>query len=126
MRAFSALLAGFITTTLLALAFTAAMKRFTPDWAGANERPAFGYKFVSIGSSFLAGAAGGYVTAWTAVGNPLLYVLVLGIIVLAFAALNALAMRGERLVRLQIAQVALAPLGVVAGGLTWLRVSGYL
>lgn len=126
MRAFAALLAGFIATTLLALALTAALKRFTPDWTGATQRPAFSYKFVSLGSSFLAGAAGGYITAWTAIGNPLLYVLVLGIVVLAFAALNALAMRDEQPARLQIALVAVAPIGVVAGGLTWLRVSGYL
>ncbi len=126
MHAFAALLAGFIATTLLALALTAAFKRFTPDWAGETRRPAFGYKFVRLGSSFLAGAAGGYITAWTAIGNPLLYVLVLAIVVLAFAALNALAMQGEHSVRMQIAQVILAPIGVVAGGLTWLRVSGYL
>jgi hypothetical protein len=87
-------------------------------------QPAFA--FVSLGASFLAAAAGGYVTAWVAAANPLIHVLALAIVVLALAALSALQSRGKQPIWFQLAQVAISPIGVLAGGLTRLRVLGIL
>jgi uncharacterized membrane-anchored protein len=81
---------------------------------------------VNLGSSFLGAAAGGYVTAWSAVGNPLVYVLALSMIVLVLAALSALQSRGKQPIAYQLTLVAVSPLGVVAGGLVRLRVEGIL
>ena len=63
--------------------------------SGSRLGPHLGYVFVNLGYSFLAAAAGGYVTAWIAAANPLVHVLVLGIIVLALAALSALQSKGQ-------------------------------
>jgi hypothetical protein len=81
---------------------------------------------VNLGYSFLAAAAGGYVTAWAAKGNPLILVLGLGIIVLAIAALSVLQSRGKQPIWYQLSLVAITPLGVLAGGLIRLRVLGIL
>ena len=69
---------------------------------------------------------GGYITAAAATGNPLVHVLALGITVLALAAVSALQSRGKLPVWFQLAQVAISPLGVLAGGLIRLRVLGIL
>jgi hypothetical protein len=58
--------------------------------------------------------------------NPLVHVLALGIVVLALAALSALQSRGNQPIWYQLAQVAISPLGVLAGGLLRLRVLGIL
>jgi hypothetical protein len=81
---------------------------------------------VNLGTSFLAAAAGGYVTAWLAAANPLYPVLTLGIVVLALAALSALQAKGKRAIAYELALVALTPIGVLAGGLVRLRVLGIL
>jgi hypothetical protein len=91
-----------------------------------RARPQAGYLFVNLGSSFLAAAAGGYVTAWVAVANPLIQVLALGIVVLAISALSALQARGKQPIWCQLALVAISPIGVLAGGLVRLRVMGIL
>ena len=80
----------------------------------------------NLGASFLAGAAGGYLTAWVAAANPMVHVLALGLILLALAALSALQMHGQQPIWYQLAQVAVAPMGVLAGGLVRLRVLGIL
>ena len=126
MRAFAALVAGFATATLFAIAMTALLKRFAPDWASAKAAMRPGPVFVNLGFSLMSGAAGGYVTAWAAVGNPLPDVLVLGIVLLLLAGLNTLQSREERPLKYQVALIVLAPLGVVAGGLVRLRVTGLL
>jgi hypothetical protein len=53
-------------------------------------------------------------------------VLALGIVVLALAALSALQSRGKQPIWYQLALVAISPIGVLAGGLVWLRVLGIL
>lgn len=126
LRAFFALAAGFAVMTLIVVACTALLTRFAPDWVGPQTRPRAGYVFVNIGSSFLAAAAGGYVTAWIGEGNPLTDVLVLGIIVLVLSGLSALHGRGRQPIAYLVAMVALSPLGVLAGGLVRLRVVGVL
>jgi hypothetical protein len=140
LHAFLALLAGFATMALLVIALTALLTRMVPSWTGAEGRPQPGspatglrrrdgqpgYVFVNLGYSFLAAAAGGYVTAWVAAANPLVHVLALGMVVLALAALSALQSRGKQPIWYQLALVAISPLGVLAGGLVRLRVLGIL
>ena len=111
---------------VLVAALTALLVRLTPSWVGEEGKPQPGYIFVNLGYSFLAAAAGGYVTAWLAAANPLFHVLALGIIVLALAALSALQAKGKQPVWYQLTLVALTPLGVLAGGLVRLRVMGIL
>lgn len=125
-HAFLALLAGFLTMAVLVAVMTALLKRMVPSWTGTEGKPQPGYIFVNLGYSFLAAAAGGYVTAWAAKGNPLVLVLGLGIIVLALGALSALQSRGKQPIWYQLSLVAITPLGVLAGGLIRLRVLGIL
>lgn len=126
LHAFLALVAGFATMAALVAAATALLGRITPSWTDAKSGLAPGYIFVNLGYSFLAAAAGGYVTAWLAANNPLIHVLALGITVLALAALSAMQSRGQRPIWYQLALVAVTPIGVLAGGLVRLRVLGIL
>ena len=136
LHAFFALASGFATITLLSLAFTALLARLTPSWAEDQGKPESaagnlrrlepGAVFVHLGSSLLATACGGYLTALVAENNPLVHVLALGIAVLALGALNALQSRGKYPIWYQLAQLAIAPLGVLAGGILQLRVLGIL
>jgi hypothetical protein len=126
MHAFLALTAGFLTMAVLVAALTALLMWLTPSWVGEQGKPRPGYVFVNLGYSFLAAAAGGYVTAWLAVANPLFHVLALGIIVLALAALSALQSKGKQPIWYQLTLLALTPLGVLAGGLVRLRMMGIL
>jgi hypothetical protein len=126
LHAFLALAAGFLTMAVLVAVLTALLVRLTPSWVGEQGKPQAGYIFVNLGYSFLAAAAGGYVTALLAAANPLYHVLALGIIVLALAALSALQAKGKQPVWYQLTLVALTPLGVLAGGLVRLRVIGIL
>ena len=126
LHAFLALAAGFATMALLVIVLTALLTRMVPSWTGAEGKPQPGYAFVNLGYSFLAAAAGGYMTAWAAAANPLYHVLALGIIVLALAALSALQSKGKQPIWYQLTLVALTPLGVLAGGLVRLRVMGIL
>lgn len=126
LHAFLALAAGFLTMAILVAALTALLVRLIPSWVGEQGKPEPGYIFVNLGYSFLAAAAGGYVTAWLAVANPLYHVLALGIIVLALAALSAMQSKGKQPIWYQLTLVALIPIGVLAGGLAWLRAMGIL
>jgi len=126
LHAFLALAAGFLTMAVLVGVLTALLVRLTPSWVGEQGKPKPGYIFVNLGYSFLAAAAGGYVTSWLAAANPLYHVLALGIIVLALAALSALQAKGKQPIWYQLTLLALTPLGVLAGGLLRLRVMGIL
>ncbi len=126
LHAFLALASGFAVMVLLVMAQTALLKRMVPSWTDAAGKVPFGYAFVNLGSSFLAAAAGGYVTAWAAAANPLIHVLALGMVVLALAALSALQLRGKQPIWYALALVAISPVGVLAGGLVRLRVVGIL
>lgn len=124
-HAFFALSAGFITIFVLVGALTALLRWLTPSWTQeSNLQP--GYIFVNIAYSFLAAAAGGYVTAWLAAANPLYHDLALAIIVLAMAALSAMQQRGKQPIWYLLAMISLSPLGVFAGGIIRLRVLGVL
>ena len=126
LRAFFALVGGFATISALVAVITALLQKLAPGWAGETGNPGFGYVFVNLGYSFLAAAAGGYVTAWIAQHNPLVHVLALAITVLLLAALSALEQRGKQPVVYMLALVAMTPLGVLAGGIVRLRVLGVL
>ncbi len=126
LRAFTALVAGFVTMAALVAGLTALLMRLTPSWVADEGKPRPGYIFVNLAYSFLAAAAGGYVTAWVAAANPMYHVMALGIIVLALAALSALQARGKQPIWYQLTLVALTPMGVLAGGLVRLRVLGIL
>jgi hypothetical protein len=126
LHAFLALLGGFATMAAFVAVITALLQKLTPEWVSKKGDPKPGYIFINLGYSFLAAAAGGYVTAWIAVHNPLVHVLALAITVLLIAALSALQQRREQPVWYMLALVALTPLGVFAGGLVRLRVLGIL
>ncbi len=125
-HAFVALAAGFAVAILLVLALRWVLDRAAPSLVAVDAQPGFSYAIVNLGASFLAGAAGGCTTAWMAAANPLVHVLALGIVLLALAGLSALQMRGRQPIWFQLAQVVLAPLGVLAGGLLRLRMIGIL
>ena len=126
LHAFLALVAGFATMALLVIVITALLAKLTPSWVGERGNPRPAYIFVNLGYSFLAAAAGGYVTAWAAQRNPLIHVLALGITVLLLAALSALQQRGQQPIWYMLSLVAISPFGVLAGGLVRLRVLGVL
>jgi hypothetical protein len=126
LHAFLALLAGFATMALLVIVVTALLAKLTPGWVGEEGKPNPAYVFVNLGYSFVAAAAGGYVTAWAAAANPLIHVLALGIVVLILSALSALQSRGKQPVWYALTLLAVTPMGVLAGGLVRLRVLGIL
>lgn len=138
LHAFLALVAGFAVIAALLLGMTALLNRLVPSWSDTEDKPlpaeggvyppgwSLGYVVVNLGYSFLAAAAGGFVTAWAAAANPLLHVLALAIAVLALAALSALQSKGRRPVWYLLALVVVSPVGVLAGGLVRLRVLGIL
>jgi len=111
---------------LLVIVVTALLAKLVPDWVGEEGKPKPGYIVVNLGYSFIAAGAGGYVTAWAAVANPLIHVLALGIVVLALSALSVLQSRGKQPIWYALALVAVTPMGVLAGGLVRLRVLGIL
>jgi len=126
LHAFMALVAGFAAMALFVIAMTALLTRLVPSWTAAEGKLSPSYIFVNLGYSFLAAAAGGYVTAWAAAANPLIHVLALALVVLALAALSALQLRGKQPVWYQLSLVAISPVGVLGGGLVRLRVLGIL
>jgi hypothetical protein len=125
-HAFLALLAGFVTMALLVIVVTALLTRMVPDWVGTEGKPRPAYTLVNLGYSFLAAAAGGYVTASVSRDNPLVQVLVLGIVVLAMGAVSALQSKGKQPVWYALTILALMPVGVLAGGLLRLQIMGIL
>jgi hypothetical protein len=73
LHAFLALLSGFAVIAIIVVLATALLARTVPQWVGTEGNPRPGYAFVNLGYSFLAAAAGGYVTAWvSAIANPLI------------------------------------------------------
>jgi hypothetical protein len=140
LHAFLALAAGFATMALLVIVMTALLTHLIPSWISSEDKPQpgvprgrfmpdgveAGYLFVNLGYSFLAAAAGGYVTALAAAANPLIHVLALALIVLALAALSALQSHGKQPIGYALMLVAISPIGVLAGGLARFRVLGIL
>src|SRR5947209_477910 len=126
LHAFLALATGFATMAILVTVLTVLLQKLVPDWTENSGVPTPGYTFVNLGWTFVAAAAGGYMTAWVAEHNPLVHVLALAIAVLLLAALSALQQRGKLPVWYLLALVAIAPIGAFVGGLVRLRVLGVL
>jgi len=124
-HSFVALLAGLAATVALQAALAALVRRVAPGWSGKAGAATAGPAFVSLGSAFLAGAAGGFTTAWAAELNPLGHVMVLAIGVLLLAGVSAVQQRGKQSLAVLLTLVALTPLGVLAGGLMRLKMWGY-
>jgi hypothetical protein len=124
--AFLALLAGFATIAVLVALITAVLVRVFPAWVGVPNPPHASYVLVNLVYSFLAAAAGGYVTAWMAVHNPLHTVLTLALVALVMGALSALQARGRQPAFYQVALLVVGALGVMAGGLLRLKIAGLL
>ena len=126
LRAFLALIAGFLSMALLVAIATAVLIKYVPEWVGSKGHPRQGYIFVNLGYSLAAAMVGGYVTAWIAQNNPLIHALVLALIVLLLAALSALQQRGQQPMWYQLTLIALTPAGVAVGGFIRLRIMGVL
>ena len=62
LHAFLALLAGYATVALLVIVITALLTRTYAGMGRSEGRPKLGYAFFNLSYSFLAAAAGGYVT----------------------------------------------------------------
>jgi hypothetical protein len=122
LRAFATLLAGLLITVVVQAALAAVVRSVAPSW---KQTATAGAAFVDLGSAFVAGAAGGFVTAWMAAINPLGHVMVLAIGVLVMAGFAAVQQRNRQHMAVQLAFVALTPLGVFAGGLLRLKLWGF-
>jgi hypothetical protein len=126
LRAFYALMAGFVVVLLVQAAAMLVLKRRVPSWAGAQEQPGVGYTLVNGGILLMAAAAGGWVTAQLAQANPLVHTLGLALVMLLMSALTAMQSRGRQPVWYLLLMLAIAPLGVFAGGIIFLRWYGLL
>jgi len=126
LHAFLALAAGFATMAILVTVMTVLMQKFVPDWTESAGTPTLAYTFVNLGWTFIAAAAGGYLTAWIAQHNPLVHVLALAIAVLLLAALSALQQRGVLPIWYLLGLVTIVPIGAFVGGVVRLRVLGVL
>jgi hypothetical protein len=126
LHAFWALLAGFAAVIGVALGLRGLLLWLAPSLAAEDPMPGVWYTIVQAGSSLLAGTAGGYVTAVMGRGNPMIEVLALGIALLALSAMSALQSRGKQPIWFLLVQVAISPMGVLAGGLLRMRVLGIL
>ena len=126
LHAFLALVAGAAAIVLVSVLTSALLRWLVPSWAQPALRPEFSQVVVTVGAGFLAGAAGGLTTAAASDLNPLVHVLALAIVALLLSAMSAMQMRGKQPVWLALVLVAMTPLGVLAGGLVWLRMVGIL
>jgi hypothetical protein len=81
-HAFLSLVAGFATVMVLLGVFRLLLSRVSREWAAPEVKLSPAPLLVHLGSTFLATAGGGYVTAWRDAASPLPDVLVLGVIVL--------------------------------------------
>lgn len=124
LRAFVALLAGFLSMAVIIGMVTAVLMKRVPEWVGTKGSPRAGYVVVNLGYSFIAAVVGGYVTAWIAQSNPLIHTLALALIVLLLSALSALQQRGMQPIWYQLLLVAITPVGVFFGGLLRLKQMG--
>lgn len=122
LRAFATLASGLLFILAVQAMLAALARLSVPSWRDSKSA---GSALVTLGSAFLAGAAGGFCAAWMAATNPLGYVMVLAIAVLILAGLTAVQQRGRMPLALQLLLIALMPLGVLAGGLIRLRMWGW-
>jgi len=123
-RAFLALLAGFVAMAVIVGVITAMLTKLTPGWVGPQGQPRTAYVVVNLIYSLAAAILGGYVTAWIARNNILTYTLVLAIAVLLLSGLSALQQRGRQPIWYQLLLMAVAPIGILLGGMLGLKLLG--
>lgn len=123
-RAFLALLAGFVTMAAIVGVITAMLVKLAPQWVGQKGHPRTGYIVVNLIYSLAAAILGGYVAAYVASNNILTYTLVLAVIVLLLSGLSALQQRGMQPIWYQLLLMAIAPIGILLGGLLRLKILG--
>lgn len=121
LRVFLAILAGFASMLGIVLVTTALMGKLVPRWAAEGSQATLGYVSANLACSFAAAAAGGYITAWIAVLNPLSNVLALAVVVLVVGAIGILQAREKEPVWYQIALLVLSAAGIFLGGVLRLR-----
>ncbi len=126
LRAFVALIAGFLSMALLVGGATGLLVKLAPGFVGVPGHPRPAYIGFNLVYSFSAAMAGGYVTVWIADGNPLVHVLILALVVLMLSALSAIQQRGQQPIAYQLALVVLSPVGALLGGLLRLKTTGLL
>jgi hypothetical protein len=125
LRAFLALIAGFLTMAVLVGVITGVLIRLVPGWVGATGHPRPAYVAANLAYSLAAAIAGGYVTAWIAGRNrPLIHILALALIVLLLSGLSALQERGMQPIWYQLSLLIITPLGTFLGGILRIRVAG--
>ena len=117
---------GLSTMALLVGVVTAMLVKLAPDFVGKPPHPRPPYIALNLLYSFLAAAAGGYVTAWIAHQNPLVHVPVLALVVLLLSAMSVIQQRGQQPIAYQLILVVLSPIGVLLGGMFRLRLTGVL
>jgi hypothetical protein len=118
LRAFEALLTGFLTIALLVGGVTTALRKFWPEWAGRasdGKGQTTGYLLFNLLYTIGAAILGGYITARMAAQDPLVHGMALAFIVLLFGALSALQQRGAQPIWNQLLTVAATPFGVILG-----------
>jgi len=125
-RAFIALISGFLAMALPVGIATALLVKLAPQFVGSHGHPRAGYVAFNLIYSFIAAAAGGYVTAWIAIQNSLIHVLVLALVVLLLSGMSMVQQRGQQPVLYQLALVVLSPVGILLGGMLRLRLTGVL
>ena len=126
LRALGALVAGFLTVAMIVGITTAAFMKLAPRWVGAQGSPSIRYVLVNLGYSLVAAISGGYVTAWIADDSSLRYAFGLALIMLLLGGLSALQERGKQPIWYQLLLMAIMPIGVFAGSLLRMRVSGLI
>lgn len=125
-HAFLALGAGFAVLLLAQALGTFLLRHAIPTWAAIEKKPGIGYTLVNSGILFLSAALGGFATARLAQANPLIHTLALALIILMLSAMTAMQSRGKQPIWYLLLMVGLAPVGVFAGGVLWLRMLGTL
>lgn len=126
LRTFYALAAGFVVVLGLQAAAMLILRRRAPSWAGTQARPGAAYTLAHGGILLLASAAGGWVTAQLSQANPLIHALDLALVMLLIAALTAMQSRGRQPAWYLLLMLPVAPLGIFAGGVIFLRWAGLL
>lgn len=125
---FLALVSGLATLIALSLVLELSLRRFVPAYSDVAPHHTRLSALVRIVATLVPAAAGGYFTAFLtgrdSIASLMRHALILAVIVLALAALSLLQTRGERPLPLRIAELVLAPVGVLLGALLRLHQLG--
>ncbi len=125
LHSFFAILAGFVTMTVLITAATLLLRRVSPSMANPDQRADRTAALANLALSLVFGMCGGYTTAVVAgAHNTIFYVMALAMVVLVLGALSSVQMRGRQGALYLLLLTALPPLAVMTGGLLRMRQTG--